>query len=153
MSEAPTDDLLRLSIGCMALPAFHTLGVICTLLYSMWGMSIIALYPPTATTPTSLPPLPTAENIVDHLRRTKCETLITIPTLLQTWAQNKKHVDFLANLKLVVRTYPFRHRDSLSFASLNHYLLLGLVGWFRTYEARKFHDQQWCKLDSDLWRN
>ncbi|PPQ80241.1 hypothetical protein CVT25_003501 [Psilocybe cyanescens] len=101
-SFPPTDDLARLTIGCMALPTFHTLGIICTLYYSMYGMGIIALYPPTATTPTSLPPIPTPDNIIDHTRRTNCESLITIPTLLQSWAQDKKYVDFLAKLKMVV---------------------------------------------------
>jgi hypothetical protein len=46
--------------------------------------------------------MPTPDNILDHLRRTKSETLITIPALLQIWAQDKEAVDFLATLKMIV---------------------------------------------------
>ncbi|KAH9476002.1 putative NRPS-like protein biosynthetic cluster [Psilocybe cubensis] len=100
-SFPPTDDLALMTLGCMALPTFHTLGIICTLLYSMYGMSIVALYPPSATSPASLPPIPTPDNIIDHTRRTNCNVLISIPTLLQSWAQNRKHVEFLAKLDMV----------------------------------------------------
>jgi len=90
------------SIGSMALPAFHTLGVISHLLHSTYALSPIALYPPAAFTPSQLPPMPTPDNILDHLRRNKSETLITIPALLQIWAQDKAAVDFLATLKMIV---------------------------------------------------
>ncbi|KDR77645.1 hypothetical protein GALMADRAFT_1326492 [Galerina marginata CBS 339.88] len=89
------------SVGCMALPAFHTLGVISQLLHSTYGLSVIALYPPTALTTTLLPVMPTSNNILEHLRRTQCESLITIPALLQIWAQDKRSVDLLAKLKMI----------------------------------------------------
>lgn len=98
-------EMAWLSIACMHLPAFHTLGVISQLLHSMYALSIIALYPPTAFTPSQLPIMPTPDNILDHIRKTKSESLITIPSLLQIWAQDKQSVETLATLKMIVSQY------------------------------------------------
>ncbi|KDR79161.1 hypothetical protein GALMADRAFT_277673 [Galerina marginata CBS 339.88] len=100
-SFPPMPEMGFYSIGCMALPAFHTLGVISQLLHSTYALSIIALYPPTALKPSLLPVMPTPDNILEHLRRTDCEMLITIPALLQIWAQDKQSVDLLAKLKMI----------------------------------------------------
>jgi acyl-coenzyme A synthetase/AMP-(fatty) acid ligase len=88
-------------IGCMALPPFHTLGIIIQVIHSMYGLSTVLLYPPVASKPSQLPVMPTPDNILDHLRRTKAESLVTIPTLLQIWGQDQEAVDYLATLKLV----------------------------------------------------
>lgn len=85
----------------MALPAFHTLGVISQLLHSAYALSPTLLYPPTALSPTSLPVMPTPDNIIDHMKRTKAEALITIPALLQIWAQDEEVVKYLATLKAI----------------------------------------------------
>jgi acyl-coenzyme A synthetase/AMP-(fatty) acid ligase len=89
------------SIGGMHLPPFHTLGVISCIIHSMYALSPVVLYPPVALTPAQLPVMPTPDNIIEHLRRTKADSLITIPTLLAIWAQDKESVDFLATLKIV----------------------------------------------------
>jgi len=104
--------------GCMALPAFHTLGVISQLLHSLYALTVIALYPPIATTPSALPVMPTPDNILDHVRRTKCDILITIPALLQIWAQDKASVDLLATLKLIVSIYVVSNPCMLNFLLL-----------------------------------
>ncbi|KAF4610095.1 hypothetical protein D9613_010628 [Agrocybe pediades] len=100
-SYPPMPELGYMTSGCMALPAFHTLGVISQVLHSIYALTIIALYPPVATSPSALPVMPTPDNILDHARRTKCDCLITIPALLQIWAQDKASVEALATLKLV----------------------------------------------------
>ena len=61
------------------------------------------MYPPVVESPESLPTLPTPENILNHVQRTKSNALIAIPTLLQIWAQDKKAVDILSDLQFVVR--------------------------------------------------
>ncbi|KAF5322455.1 hypothetical protein D9619_001794 [Psilocybe cf. subviscida] len=97
----PMPELSGWKIGCMALPPFHTLGVIIQIIHSMYGLSTVLLYPPVASKPSQLPIMPTPDNILDHLRRTKAESLVTIPTLLQIWGQDQEAVDYLATLKLV----------------------------------------------------
>lgn len=86
----------------MALPAFHTMGIIVQLLIGNYAMQPIGLYPPTATTPVSLPMMPTPANLLDHIVRTRCTGLATIPAFLQVWAQDKDAVRILASLQYVV---------------------------------------------------
>ncbi|KDR79170.1 hypothetical protein GALMADRAFT_1363110 [Galerina marginata CBS 339.88] len=87
-----------LKMGGQALPAFHTLGIILQVLCGLYGMVPIGLYPPIATTPTSQPMIPTPGNILDHVVRSGCNSVMVIPALLQIWAQDKKAVEILAGL-------------------------------------------------------
>ncbi|KAF8154594.1 hypothetical protein B0H34DRAFT_783744 [Crassisporium funariophilum] len=90
-----------LIMGGMALPAFHTLGIIVQLLSPLYAMTPVSIYPPKATAPNALPVIPTPDNILDHLRRTGSNSLVIIPALLQLWAQDKKAVELLASLEFV----------------------------------------------------
>lgn len=92
----------RVRIAGMPLPAFHTLGIYIQLIYSLYGGMSIGLYPPTATSPSSLPVMPTPDNVLEHMQRTKSNGLITIPALLEIWAQSDEAVDLLKTLEFVV---------------------------------------------------
>ena len=89
----------------MALPAFHTLGIIVQLLIGIYAMTPVSLYPPIATKRTSVPMMPTPDNILHHTFQTKSNCLVVIPALLQIWAQDKKAVDNLASLEFVVSLF------------------------------------------------
>lgn len=100
-------------MAAMHLPPFHTLGIYAQILFMLYGCTTVALYPPTARRPDLLPTMPTPDNILDHIRRTKSNGVITIPTLLQVWAQDDMSVKLLSELECVVRTrlsYPVRQR-------------------------------------------
>lgn len=99
------DSSLRLA--GMHLPSFHTLGIYVQLLVPLYGCITVALYPPTAKTPSLLPVSPTPDNVLNHTVRTKSNGIMTIPTLLQIWAQNKNHIAVLKDLLFVVGLYPF----------------------------------------------
>ncbi|KAF8901181.1 acetyl-CoA synthetase-like protein [Gymnopilus junonius] len=88
-----------LTLGAMALPPFHTLGLAVQTLVGLYSMVPIGLYPPIATTPHSMPMIPTPGNILDHLVRSGCNCLIIIPALLQIWSQDKKAIDILSQLE------------------------------------------------------
>ncbi|KAF8956587.1 acetyl-CoA synthetase-like protein [Flammula alnicola] len=90
-----------LTVAGHALPAFHTLGIIVHLMIGLYAMAPISLFPPVATTPTATPMMPTPHNILDHTTRTRCNSLVVIPALLQVWAQDKKAVEQLAALEFV----------------------------------------------------
>ncbi|KAF5318761.1 hypothetical protein D9619_011064 [Psilocybe cf. subviscida] len=90
------------TLGVMALPAFHTLGLTSHVLRAAYGLCTVALYPPIADTPSKLPVMPTPDNIIEHMRRTGCEDLVSIPALFNIWVQQKDTVEYLASLKLVV---------------------------------------------------
>lgn len=89
-------------MAAMHLPPFHSLAFLIHLLLPLYAIRPIALYPPTAITPKSLPMTPTPGNIMDHTVRTRCTAMVTIPALLQVWASDMKAVKILAGLDYVV---------------------------------------------------
>lgn len=46
--------------------------------------------------------LPTPDNILEHVQKTKTNALTAIPTLLQIWAQNQASIDILSSMIQVV---------------------------------------------------
>ncbi|KAG6855913.1 hypothetical protein H0H87_009479 [Tephrocybe sp. NHM501043] len=88
-------------MACMALPAFHTLGLYLQLLNPVYGIVSIALYPPTATKPDLFPVVLSPQNILDHTKWTRSTALIVIPTFLQIWAQSPEATEFLTTLSYV----------------------------------------------------
>ncbi|KAF8869423.1 putative aminoadipate reductase [Infundibulicybe gibba] len=92
----------RVRIAAMHLPAFHTLGIYIQVLDALFGVLSIGLYPPTATAPDLLPVMSTPDNILEHTRRSKSSAMVTIPALLQIWAQSKEAVDMLRSLVFVM---------------------------------------------------
>ena len=107
---APTiifrDHTPRLRMAAMHLPPFHTLGIFAQLLLPLFGCTTVAVYPPVVGSPESLPILPTPNNVLDHIQRTKSNALMAIPTLLQIWSQDQKAVEILSALQFVVRFDP-----------------------------------------------
>jgi acyl-CoA synthetase (AMP-forming)/AMP-acid ligase II len=122
--KASVTDLITynvpLKMSGHALPPFHTLGIIAQALCSLYAMVPVGLFPPTATAPHLMPMIPTPHNILDHMKRTECNGLVIIPTLLQVWAQDKKAVELLASLDYVVRIIKFL----TPFAMLTQFLSL-----------------------------
>jgi acyl-CoA synthetase (AMP-forming)/AMP-acid ligase II len=94
-----------ITLGAMALPAFHTMGVFASVVITTYGLITMSLYPPVVTSPSALPIIPTPENILDHLARTKSNVVITTPTMLIIWAQDKQSVDFLSTLEFIVSKF------------------------------------------------
>jgi acyl-coenzyme A synthetase/AMP-(fatty) acid ligase len=90
----------------MHLPPFHTMGIYAQIIFPLLGCTTVAMYPPVVESPESLPTLPTPDNILDHVQKTKSNALVTTPTLLQIWAQDQKAIDLLSALQVVVRFDP-----------------------------------------------
>ncbi|KAJ3509565.1 hypothetical protein NLJ89_g5155 [Agrocybe chaxingu] len=95
------DHKVQIRSAGMALPCFHTMGMVSHLLTGLYAMVPSGLYPPIATTPKSLPVMPTPQNILDHLVRTKCNAIIIPPAILQVWGNDSKAVELLATLEYV----------------------------------------------------
>lgn len=104
-----------------ALPPFHSLALFIHLLLPTFAMVPIGLYPPTANTPHAIPVIPTPHNILDHVTRSGCTNLVTIPTLIQIWAQDPKAVAVLASLNSVVSRLYFLPDCSIFTASAQIY--------------------------------
>ncbi|KAJ6473883.1 hypothetical protein C8R45DRAFT_835129, partial [Mycena sanguinolenta] len=85
----------------MGLPCFHLFGITFQLLMPLAGTPA-AVYPPSATSPSMLPVIPTPDNILDHAKQTKCRSLLAVPSLLATWSKSPEAVAYLATLHSII---------------------------------------------------
>ncbi|KAF9000290.1 putative nonribosomal peptide synthetase [Cyathus striatus] len=90
-----------LRIGAMALPAFHSLGFCAQVIYTVYGLICVSVFPPVVKSPDDQPCLPTSNNILEHLRRTGSNGLIIIPTLLREIVECPDGVDTLRHFEFV----------------------------------------------------
>ncbi|KAF9223056.1 putative nonribosomal peptide synthetase [Gyrodon lividus] len=86
-------------LGVMELPPFHTYGVLLQLYVPIAYLVTAVLYPPRSVTdPRVLPVIPTSDNILDSVRRTKCKILMTVPMFLEQWVTSKDAIEELKKL-------------------------------------------------------
>ncbi|KAJ7839703.1 hypothetical protein B0H14DRAFT_3140666 [Mycena olivaceomarginata] len=70
-------------IANMGLPSFHPLGIVCQPLSG----TPVAVYTPTATSPSSFPIFPSPGGVLEHARKTKCRSLTSArPSRDMFWA-------------------------------------------------------------------
>ena len=132
----------------MHLPPFHTLGFMVQILYALRSCTTVALYPPITRRADMLPIMPTPQNILDHVQRTKSSGIITIPSIIQAWSQDPKAVDFLKSLEFVVRGL------SVAFAIwLFLFFGVGLCWRRRLSKNWRFFIFRWSKIAQLLWIN
>ncbi|KAF9810700.1 hypothetical protein IEO21_06834 [Rhodonia placenta] len=82
----------------VALPPFHTMGMMMQLYQTLVGSQPVALYHPRAH--LGMPPtVPTPDNVIDAARRTKCDVVPCVPAFIEAWAHNDEYVEFLASTK------------------------------------------------------
>ncbi|KAJ7801663.1 hypothetical protein B0H14DRAFT_2615100 [Mycena olivaceomarginata] len=66
--------------------------------------------------PGTLPITPLADNILEHMCMTKCQSLLTVPVMLTTWSESSTAVKYLKTLdRIVHRIFPV--------SNLLHFLL------------------------------
>ncbi|KAJ7776525.1 putative aminoadipate reductase [Mycena maculata] len=108
-------------IGNMALPSFHLFGIICQFMLPLSG-TCVAVYPPTATSPNSLPMIPSPDNFLDHARRTGCRALTTVPAFLAPWLASAPAIAYLKTMHSILWSggpLPQRIGDALTEAGLH----------------------------------
>ncbi|KAF9000304.1 hypothetical protein BDQ17DRAFT_1427303 [Cyathus striatus] len=91
-----------LRVNAMALPAFHIFGFIVQVIYTVYGLICVSVFPPVVWNPEDQPCLPAPNNIFEHLQRTGSNGLFIIPTLLHGIAECPGGIETLRNLELVV---------------------------------------------------
>ncbi|CAA7263094.1 unnamed protein product [Cyclocybe aegerita] len=79
----------RVRMGTMALPSFHTIGMYLQTFLPLYGIVSAAVYPPIVRSPDAHPMLPTPDNILEHLKKTECNCLASVPAWLHLWMQNQ----------------------------------------------------------------
>ncbi|KAG6816853.1 hypothetical protein H0H87_002339 [Tephrocybe sp. NHM501043] len=92
----------RLTLGYMFMPPFHSFGLGMQLLQSVFGVLSGAVYPPNSALAEPGPPfVPSPENVLEHMMRTKSNALIAPPTFLQIWAFLPDAIAYLKTLEFV----------------------------------------------------
>ncbi|KAJ7737565.1 putative aminoadipate reductase [Mycena metata] len=90
-----------LRIGATILPSFHTLGIYFQLLTPLVALCVVNVAPPICPPKTSLPFVASPANALDHARATACNSVVTIPAILEMWALNPDSVAFLRTFHVV----------------------------------------------------
>ncbi|KAJ7470077.1 hypothetical protein B0H11DRAFT_2434091, partial [Mycena galericulata] len=156
-SVAETRDHVEKPIGSMALPAFHLFAILCQLFHPLFG-TCAAVYPPTATSPTALPILPSPDNILDHVHKTKCRSISVVPSMLATWANSPPAIAYLKTLHTIIwggGPLPQRTGDALLEASLKLRIGYGAteIGAISTVMQNEGDERDWAWFRvSDLVR-
>ncbi|KAJ7458517.1 hypothetical protein FB451DRAFT_1046638 [Mycena latifolia] len=88
-------------LAAMHVPAYHMSGIYMALLHPVYGRIPVAVYPPTASSPDGVPVFPSPENVLDHVRKTDCKTLFSIPVLIVTWSRSPEAVNLLKTIRIV----------------------------------------------------
>ncbi|KAJ7339194.1 hypothetical protein DFH08DRAFT_748571, partial [Mycena albidolilacea] len=135
-------------IANMGLPSFHPLGFVCQLLQPLSGTPV-AVYTPTATSPSSLPILPSPDNILEHARKTKCRSLTTVPAHLAIWFNSSDAVAYLATLHTIFWAggpLPQRIGDALVDAGVGLLSVYGAteMGAISTVFRREEDAKEWA---------
>ncbi|KAH9941064.1 hypothetical protein B0H21DRAFT_811720 [Amylocystis lapponica] len=84
--------------GVMASPPFHSMGIFVQLYSPFLNGVPAAIFPPQAP---ALPIMPTPENTLDAIRRTRCTATLGAPAFLEDWVQDEDTVKLLASLELL----------------------------------------------------
>ncbi|KAJ7689673.1 acetyl-CoA synthetase-like protein [Mycena rosella] len=135
-------------IANLALPGFHLFGIVCQLLQPLSG-TCVAVYPPTATSPSALPITPSPENILENAQKTKCRSLSAVPSLLVVWFNSPAALAYLKTLHTIVWSggpLPQRIGDALTDAGVH--LLSGYgateVGAISTVFQYEGDEKEWA---------
>ncbi|KAH0581972.1 hypothetical protein H2248_011636 [Termitomyces sp. 'cryptogamus'] len=92
----------RFTLGGMSLAPFHTYGLAIQLFMPIYGLVSITVFPPNSVVSTTLPPIaPSPENIIEHMKLTKSDSIETFPTFIQVWALIPEAVEYLKTLRFV----------------------------------------------------
>ncbi|KIK64025.1 hypothetical protein GYMLUDRAFT_241246 [Collybiopsis luxurians FD-317 M1] len=91
-----------LRLGSMALPPFHGYAFYAQLACALFNSLTVSLYPPVVSKPDMQPIIPTPENILSHSQRTKCNCLITVPSMLQAWSHSSTDINILRSMEVVI---------------------------------------------------
>ena len=88
----------------MALPPFHSFGLVNGLYIPIACLVSTVVYPPhTENDPLANPMVPTSDNMIECLKKVECNALMTVPSLLEQMATSEEAIEVLKKLELVVR--------------------------------------------------
>ncbi|KAH8102917.1 hypothetical protein BXZ70DRAFT_1057354, partial [Cristinia sonorae] len=86
----------QLRWACMALPTFHSIGIVGQVLLPMVTGLPVSLFTPQAPAP---PALPNPKNMLDTTMLTGANALASVPIFIELWCRSPETVKYLATLK------------------------------------------------------
>jgi acyl-CoA synthetase (AMP-forming)/AMP-acid ligase II len=96
----------------MALPPFHTFGVVAQLYLPIAYLVTAVVYPPrTQNDVLTLPVTPTSDNVIEQLKKIECNVFMTVPTFLEQIATSDELIEVVKKIDIVVGVI---YRDLLS---------------------------------------
>ncbi|KAG5723416.1 L-aminoadipate-semialdehyde dehydrogenase large subunit [Termitomyces sp. T112] len=90
----------RLRLGCMALPAFHMFGIGLQIFNPVYSVIATTVFPPTLA-PKGSPVVPSPESVLEHIKSTKTNAILIVPSFVQVWATSQEAIDVLKELTFV----------------------------------------------------
>ncbi|KAH8088917.1 hypothetical protein BXZ70DRAFT_954747 [Cristinia sonorae] len=84
--------------GNMALPTFHSIGIMAQVLLPLVSGLWIALFTPQAPAP---PTLPNPVNMIEVAKLAGCTVIGAVPIFIEMWARSQETVKYLATLKAI----------------------------------------------------
>ncbi|KAJ7095660.1 putative aminoadipate reductase [Mycena epipterygia] len=94
-------DYISTPFAVMPIPTFHLSGIYTQILQPVYGVVPVVVYPPTATSPDTLPIFPSPDNILEHSRKTGCKAMMTLPALVTGLSRSAEAVNFLKGLDVL----------------------------------------------------
>ncbi|ESK84561.1 nonribosomal peptide synthetase [Moniliophthora roreri MCA 2997] len=92
-------------LGGLAIPAFHALALILQLIHPLFGAFTSTIFTPIVwNAEKDMPIMPTPENTLDAMERTRTTATMIFPTFLQIWSKEEESVKRLARFEYVVLT-------------------------------------------------
>ncbi|KJA27591.1 hypothetical protein HYPSUDRAFT_212216 [Hypholoma sublateritium FD-334 SS-4] len=92
----------RPRVAGMQLPPFHAMGIVLEVFLPLFSCAAVVLFPPAVTHTDALPVPATPVSVLDYVRRTGCNAMVSIPAFLRIWAAEPDAVDTLRGLELVL---------------------------------------------------
>ncbi|KAG8684167.1 hypothetical protein FRC08_013838, partial [Ceratobasidium sp. 394] len=83
-------------VGTMALPSFHTMGIMLQLFAALYLGYTQILF-----APSQPPVVPTASTTMQAVAGTKCEFIVTAPAFLETWSEDEDALVELRRMSIV----------------------------------------------------
>jgi acyl-CoA synthetase (AMP-forming)/AMP-acid ligase II len=88
----------------MALPPFHSFGIVTQLYLPIAYLVTSVVYPPrTQNDPLTLPVIPTSDNVIEQLKKIECNVFMTVPTFLEQMATSDELIEVLKKIDNIVR--------------------------------------------------
>ncbi|RDB20216.1 Non-canonical non-ribosomal peptide synthetase FUB8 [Hypsizygus marmoreus] len=96
------DNNPRLSVACMALPPFHSMGIYMQILNPIYGIVPAAMYPPKVFHEEDIPVMPSPNNLLEHAQANNSNAIVVVPSFLQVWSTSKEAMGYLKTLEYLI---------------------------------------------------